>query len=87
MSGIHAYGVYLPRRRLQRSAIAEASVWFDAGLKGHAQGERTMCNWDEDVVTMCTEAARAVGELPSIDRIHVASTTFPFADRPEGTDR
>ena len=81
MSGIHAYGVYLPRRRLQRSTIAEASVWFDAGLKGHAHGERTMCNWDEDVVTMCTEAARAVGELPPIDRIHMASTTFPFADR------
>ena len=81
MSAILGYGVYLPRRRLQRSAIAAANLWFDASLKGHAKGERTMCNWDEDVVTMSTESARAVGTLPSVDRLHLASTTLPFADR------
>ena len=45
MIGITAIGAYLPRLRLQRSAIADANVWFDASLRGHAKGERSMCNW------------------------------------------
>jgi len=52
MTGVSAFGAYIPRLRLQRSAIAAANVWFDASLKGHARGERAMCNWDEDPVTM-----------------------------------
>ena len=36
MPGITAYGAYLPRRRLQRSAIAAANTWFDASLRGLA---------------------------------------------------
>jgi 3-hydroxy-3-methylglutaryl CoA synthase len=83
-AGILAYGAYIPRRRLQRKAIAEAHGWFNPALAGLARGERAMCNWDEDVVTMAVEAARDA--LTGVDRtgvqgLRLASTTFPFVDR------
>lgn len=81
MTGITAIGAYLPRLRLQRDAIAAANVWFDASLKGHAKGERTMCNWDEDTVTMAVEAGRDCGAVNGIRMLTLASTTPPFADR------
>ncbi len=81
MPGITAFGAYLPRRRLQRSVIAEANTWFDSSLKGHARGERTMCNWDEDPVTMAVEAVRDMRVADDIDVLMMASTTAPFADR------
>ena len=58
MVGITAFGGYVPRLRLARKAIVAAHVWADPGLKGKARGERSMCNWDEDAVTMGVEAAR-----------------------------
>lgn len=84
MIGIKAYGGYVPRRRLPRQVIVEANSWFNPGLKAYAKGERSMCNWDEDTLTMAVEAARdCVGaERPeSIKAIFLASTTLPFADR------
>ncbi|MDB5698247.1 MAG: hydroxymethylglutaryl-CoA synthase family protein [Alphaproteobacteria bacterium] len=83
-SGILAYGAYIPRLRLQRSAIFAANAWFAGGLKGLAKGERAIANWDEDSVTMAVEAARDC--LTGIDRasitaLSLASTTHPFADR------
>ena len=81
MPGITAYGAYLPRRRLQRSAIAAANTWFDASLRGLARGERTMCSWDEDTVTMAVEAARDMGPAAQIQALFLASTTHPFAVR------
>ena len=59
--GILAFGAYLPRLRLSRKAVADANAWFAPGLKGLAKGERTMCNWDEDSVTM---ARRGGARLP-----------------------
>jgi 3-hydroxy-3-methylglutaryl CoA synthase len=88
MIGITAFGAYIPRRRLQRKAIAQANAWFAPNLVGGAKGERAMANWDEDAVTMAYEAGRdclpAVD--PATDRAHVdgvyfASTTLPYADR------
>ena len=81
MIGISAFGAYVPRLRLQRSAIAESNAWFDASLRAHAKGERSMCNWDEDVVTMSVAAARDMGSSENIELICVGSTSFPFADR------
>jgi 3-hydroxy-3-methylglutaryl CoA synthase len=81
MPGVTAFGAYIPRLRLQRSAIAAANVWFDGSLKGHARGERAMCNWDEDPVTMAVAAARDCGPLGDIGAVTLASTTAPFADR------
>jgi 3-hydroxy-3-methylglutaryl CoA synthase len=82
--GILAYGAYLPKLRLARKSVAEANAWFNPALRGLAKGERTMCNWDEDTVTMAVEAARDC--LLSQDRsalaaLSLASTSFPFEDR------
>ncbi len=88
MTGITAYGAYIPRRRLQRKAVAEANAWFAPGLLASAKGERAMANWDEDSVTMAVEAGRDC--LPAvdpregrahIDAIYFASTTMPYSDR------
>ena len=82
--GIHAFGGYVPRLRLARSAIAEANAWFNPALKSLGKGERSMCNWDEDAVTMAVEAARDC--LARVDRstlgaVFLASTSAPFQDR------
>jgi 3-hydroxy-3-methylglutaryl CoA synthase len=85
MVGITAYGGYVPRLRLQRSAAAKANAWLSPGLMAKAKGERAMGNWDEDAITMAVEAARdALG--PGDDRSHVkalifATTTGAFSDR------
>ena len=88
MIGITAFGAYIPRRRLQRKAVAQANAWFAPNLVGGAKGERAMANWDEDAVTMAYEAGRDC--LPALDpardRAHVdgvyfASTTLPYSDR------
>ena len=82
--GILAYGAYIPRRRLQRSAIYAANAWFAPDLRGAAKGERASANWDEDPITMAVEAARdaLVGfDRASIGALSLASTTMPFADR------
>ena len=82
MVGIKEFGAYLPRRRLQRSVMAEANSWFDKSLKNLSKGERTMCNWDEDSITMGVEAAQDLENLPNKTRaIILASTTLPFAVR------
>jgi len=84
MVGITAYGGYVPRLRLQRAAIVEANGWFNSGLKAYGRGERSMCNWDEDALTMAVEAARdcLAGERPEdLKAVFLASTTLPFQDR------
>ena len=80
-AGIVAYGAYVPRRRLSRRCIADANAWFNPALHGQSRGERSMCNWDEDVNTMAVEAARDC--LSGRDRARVrslllASTSAPF---------
>lgn len=83
-TGILAYGAYIPRRRLARKSVADANAWFNPALRGQARGERSMCNWDEDAVTMAVEAARdCLGGLArdQIRTVQLASTSFPFDDR------
>ena len=84
MVGITAYGAYIPRARLNKKAIAEANAWFDSSLNSLAKGERAMCNWDEDSITMAVEAATncLVSQKDAkINSLYLASTTFPFIDR------
>lgn len=84
MAGIQNYGAYVPRMRLQRSAIYGANKWFAPGLKGLAKGQRTIANWDEDSITMAVEAARDClngTERGAIRTVMLASTTLPYADR------
>ncbi len=84
MVGIVSFGAYVPRLRLQRSAIAKAHAWLNPALMGRAKGERALANWDEDALTMSVEAARDCldgFDHRKIGAVHAASTTFPFADR------
>jgi 3-hydroxy-3-methylglutaryl CoA synthase len=82
MPGISAYGAYLPRGRLSRATIAQALAWVDPELAHAGAGERAVCHWDEDAVTMAVAAARACGsDAIAPSAIYLASTTLPFADR------
>jgi len=84
MAGVIAFGAYVPRLRLQRSVVVAANAWFNSGLNALRAGERSMCGWDEDVVTMAVEAARdclADFDRNTLSKVVLASTTAPFADR------
>ena len=82
--GLLATTCYLPRLRLERSAILAQHRWMAPGLRGLAKGNRTMANWDEDSVTMAVEAGRQLQQaLPGASpaTLTLASTTLPFAER------
>jgi 3-hydroxy-3-methylglutaryl CoA synthase/NAD(P)-dependent dehydrogenase (short-subunit alcohol dehydrogenase family)/putative sterol carrier protein len=84
MIGITSYGAYIPRLRLERMAIFQAMGWFAPALMMVAQGERSMCNWDEDAITMAVAASRDClcgQDKQKLDALYLASTTLPFADR------
>ncbi|NOY70718.1 MAG: SDR family NAD(P)-dependent oxidoreductase [Deltaproteobacteria bacterium] len=84
MTGITSYGAYIPRLRLSRSAVYQAMGWFAPAIIMAAQGERSMCNWDEDALTMSVEASRNCIrglDKSTIDGLYLASTSLPFADR------
>ena len=84
MIGVTSYGAYIPRLRLERMAIFQAMGWFAPALMLVAQGERSMCNWDEDAITMAVAAARDClrgQDKQKLDGLFLASTTLPFADR------
>ncbi|MFZ4440682.1 MAG: 3-oxoacyl-[acyl-carrier-protein] synthase III C-terminal domain-containing protein, partial [Syntrophales bacterium] len=84
MIGITSYGAYIPRLRLDRMAIFQAMGWFAPAIVMVAQGERSMCNHDEDSLTMAVAAARDCltgREKMAIDGAYLCSTTLPFADR------
>jgi 3-hydroxy-3-methylglutaryl CoA synthase/uncharacterized OB-fold protein len=85
MAGIAAYGACIPRLRVARSTIAAAMGWLRQPGGIAAAGARSTCNWDEDCLTLATEAA--IDALPDlagrerIGRVTVVSTTSPFDDR------
>lgn len=84
MVGITGYGAYLPKMRLQKQVIADANAWFDSGLRGLGKGEKAICNWDEDAITMAVEAysdccGKTPGQTPAA--LLLASTSLPFNDR------
>jgi 3-hydroxy-3-methylglutaryl CoA synthase/NAD(P)-dependent dehydrogenase (short-subunit alcohol dehydrogenase family)/putative sterol carrier protein len=84
MIGITAYGAYLPRLRLERMSIFQNMGWFAPAIVMVAQGERSMCNWDEDALTMAVAASQDCLQgrnKKALDALYLASTTLPFADR------
>ncbi len=86
--GITAYGGYIPRLRMSRKSIAQANVWVDPGLMAHAKSERSMCDYDEDTITMAVEAGRDCTRgmnRQNIESVFMASTTMPFDDRQNST--
>ena len=80
--GIKSLGVFVPRARIARAAIAEAHAWALPGLKSLGRGERAFCSWDEDSITLGVQAARhclaGLSDVPHT--VSLASTTAPFAD-------
>lgn len=88
MSGILSWGVCIPRLRLSRKTIGAAMGWVNPSLK-NARGERTICNWDEDSLTMAVEASRSAladsSSREAVRTVTLASTTLPFADRSNAT--
>ena len=81
--GITGFGGYIPRLRMERSAIAAAHKWMASSLRSAAKGRRAFCNWDVDSITMAVEVARdALNKTPvgDIAKVFLASTTMPFAD-------
>ncbi len=84
MTGITSYGGYIPKLRLNRMQIFQAMGWFAPAIMMVAQGERSMCNWDEDALSMAVEASRDClrgMDKSRIDAVYLASTTLPYADR------
>lgn len=82
--GILGLGAYIPRLRLARSAIIHANNWFSTVSASQAEGERAMCNWDEDAITLAVAAARDAltgQDRSEVQALRFASTTFPFLDR------
>ena len=86
-------GAYLPRLRLPRERIAAAMQWLGAVSPAAAAGERAICNWDEDALTLAAQAARScllnAGDYAhvasTVSSLRLASTTLPFADRSNST--
>ncbi|TAK34417.1 MAG: hydroxymethylglutaryl-CoA synthase family protein [Chloroflexota bacterium] len=84
MIGISSYGGYVPRLRLDRKSILRHVGWLAPSVGALAQGERSMCNWDEDSVTMAVAAARdcLIGASKAkVEGLYLASTTLSFSDR------
>jgi hydroxymethylglutaryl-CoA synthase len=63
MSGITAYSVYVPRFRLDRGLIARA--WGGT----QPPGEIAVGNYDEDALTMATEATLACISDADVSRV------------------
>jgi len=79
MVGILSYGAYIPMWRLSRDEIARA-----AGIPVVMPGERAVAAWDEDSLTMATEAGLDClsGIDPKeIDGLFFSSTTSPFKEK------
>ncbi|MDH4221665.1 MAG: hypothetical protein OEV19_02895, partial [Candidatus Bathyarchaeota archaeon] len=79
MVGISSYGAYIPTWRLSRDEIARAS-----GIPIVMPGERAVAAWDEDSLTMATEAGLDClnGIDPKeIDGLFFATTTSPFKEK------
>ena len=78
MVGIVSYGAYIPKYRLSRDLIAQ--VWGSRSIGG----EKAVCNFDEDSITMAVEAALDCSgdiDLAQVDALYSASTTFPYKEK------
>lgn len=77
-TGIVSYGAYIPMYRLSLATLSQ--VW-GGGAKG---GEKAVANWDEDSLTMATEAIIDCSngiDLESIDGLYFATTTPAYREK------
>jgi len=73
MVGITSYGAYVPLHRLSREAIAKG-----------ARGERAICSFDEDSITMAVAAASDCLngiDRETVDGLYLATTTSPYKEK------
>jgi 3-hydroxy-3-methylglutaryl CoA synthase len=86
MRGIIGWGVHVPHRRLDRSAI-NALVGAGGGSASKNPGTRAVASYDEDSTTMAVEAARAalrtVDVVPGV--LWFATTTPTYLDKTNAT--
>lgn len=78
MTGITAFGAYIPYFRLTHKEIARA--WGSRA----GEGERAVANVDEDSITMAVEAVRdllAGIAGHAVDGLMFATTTSPYAEK------
>ncbi|MDY7030572.1 MAG: 3-oxoacyl-[acyl-carrier-protein] synthase III C-terminal domain-containing protein [Thermodesulfobacteriota bacterium] len=77
MVGITSYGAYLPIYRMSRELLTQ--VW--GGPAG--RGEKAVANFDEDTITMATEASIDAfsGMEHRADGLYFASTTPPYREK------
>lgn len=78
MVGICAYGVHIPVYRLSLDEIGKATGGFAQG------GEKAVANFDEDSITMATEAALNclhTNDRSEIEGLYFATTTSPFKEK------
>jgi hydroxymethylglutaryl-CoA synthase len=78
MVGITSYGAHIPMHRLTREEIGRAN-----GTRG-GKGEKAICGFDEDSLTMAVAAA--VDCLKNTDRkvvdgLYLATTTAPYVEK------
>lgn len=82
MAGITSYGAYIPYHRINRKTIFGAMGWLDAAT--NVRGEKAICNYDEDAVTMAVTAAinclKNV-ERNTVDGIYLATMSSPAVER------
>lgn len=91
MSGIVAYGTYIPKYRIRLSSIAQMwgkdSSEIESGLR---MVEKAVPGFDEDAVTMGIEAGKkainAAGINPSkLQSVYFGSESHPYAVKPSST--
>ncbi len=83
MAGVKSFGVHVPAYRIKRETLARA--WG----KGGGKGEKAVCNFDEDTVTMAAEAAFACagnyGKINSAklspSALYFSSTSSPYTEK------
>jgi len=75
MVGLTSYGAYIPLYRLSRDEISR--FWVTSPMKG----EKAVCNFDEDSLTMGVEAALdCLNNMNRevVDGLYFSSTTLPY---------
>jgi hydroxymethylglutaryl-CoA synthase len=78
MTGITAYGAYIPWHRIDRQLFLKA--WGGFAMPG----ERAVAYYDEDSVTMAVEAAMdCLRDIDSgkVDGLYFATTTSPYKEK------
>ncbi len=83
MIGIKDVGSYIPAHRIPRQKIGE-SWGYDELIMKMLLGEKAIANYDEDALTMASEAVLLALEgrdTSKVDALYFASTTAPYLEK------